>query len=532
MNYGDMASDEMRLLLSRLHPYQNVAVAVLAAAVVWAALSVVLVLGSRRRKLPPGPRAWPLIGNLHLLGAMPHQSLAKLAQNYGPLMSIWLGSYLYVVASTPEMAKALLQTHDSTFASRPSIAATVHMLFHNSDMAFALYGPYWKLIRRVCLTHIFHPRRLDSFSPIRLQEARDLLRNINRSCSYGGSPVPVRLRLQEAANNIISRIALNKKYTELSSAGSTHDLIALIDETMLLLGVPNIGDFIPSLAWMDLQGWERRMKVVGAKVQQAMGEIIKQRRAERLSGLPAADRPHIDQQDLLDVLLAAASEEKEEQITDDNITAVIMDMYLGGTGTIAITAEWAMAELLRNPEVLKKAQDEIDMVVGRERLVEDEDVQEKLPYLRAVLKETFRLHPVAPLLLPRESMQACTVGGYQLPARTRAYVNVYAVGRDPGTWEEPLAFRPERFVGSDVEENGQQFQLLPFGAGRRRCIALELGLLNLRLFLARLLQAFEWSPAAAHAERLDMSELFGLNVMLAQPLTAHVSPRVSPTLYM
>ncbi|MCO5555961.1 hypothetical protein L7F22_009505 [Adiantum nelumboides] len=518
-----MTSDRILLLLSELHPYQNVALAVFAAVALWAALSVVV--GSRGQRLPPGPRSWPLFGSLHLLGALPHQSLTNLAHQYGPLMSIRLGSSLYVVASTPEMAKALLQTHDSIFASRPTIAATTHLLFDNSDLAFAPYGPYWKLIRRVCLNHAFHPKHLHSYAPIRLQESRELLRNVNRSCA-AHEPVPVRLRLQETANNIISLITLSKKYTEMSSADSSHDMIVLIEEIMFLLGVPNLGDFIPSLAWMDLQGYEKRMKAARRKVQEAMGEIIQQRRAAHASQAPAPDSPH---EDLLDVLLAAASDANSEvRITDDNITAVMMDMYLGGTGTIAITAEWALAELLVNPEVLKKVQEEIDRVVGRERVVEEEDVEE-LPYLRAVVKETFRLHPVAPLLVPREAMEACTMGGYHLPARTCAYVNVYAVGRDGGTWEEPLAFRPERFVGSDVEESkGQHFQLLPFGGGRRRCVALELGLLNVRLFLARLLQAFEWSPA----DKLDMTEVFGLNVMLAQLLTARVLPRMSPALYM
>ncbi|KAI5055057.1 hypothetical protein GOP47_0030202 [Adiantum capillus-veneris] len=526
-----ITADKFQQVVSLLYPYHNAAMAFLVTAAVCTTLSMFvrkLIAGpSNGSKLPPGPRPWPLIGSLHVLGAMPHQSLAKLARKYGPLMSLRLGSSVYVVASTPDMAKAFLQTFDNTFASRPSTAGTVHMLFSSTDLAFAPYGPYWKLIRRVCMNHVFHPKRLETFNPIRLEEARDLICRLSR---FIGQPVSVRPLVQEAANNIISRMTLGKRYTELNSSGSTHDMVVLIDEIMLLLGVPNVGDFIPGLAWMDLQGWEKRMKAVKRKVQEALGEIIEQRREElrsRSSTVPS-NRP----EDLLDVLILAASAEQKSnadvQITDDNITAIVLDMYLGGTDTTSITTEWALAELLLNPGCLKKSQEEVESVVGRGRLVEDADI-EHLPYLRAVVQETFRLHPPAPLLLPREAMQACSVAGYELPAGTRAYVNVWAIGRDPTTWTDPMAFRPERFVGSDVEEKGLHFELLPFGAGRRRCVGWELGLLNVRLFLARLLQAFNWSPAPGH--NIDMTEQFGLTVMMAKSLTVNVSPRLPSRFY-
>ncbi|MCO5591179.1 hypothetical protein L7F22_045160 [Adiantum nelumboides] len=481
---------------------------------------------SARGRLPPGPPAWPVIGNFHLLGAMPHQSLTQLARRYGPLMSMRLGSTLYIVASTPEMARYFLQTYDHSFASRPRTAAATHILFNSTNLAFAPYGPYWTLIRRACVNDVFHPKRLLSFQPIRRQETRNLIHGLVQQ-SRSGQPIVLRPHLQGAANNIISRMTLGKTYIELSSSGSAGDIVGLIDEIMHLLGVPNVGDFIPSLAWLDLQGWERKMRAVREQVKVALGRIIREwrERNAELGLAPAADQP----QDFLDALLSMQKSEREVEITDDNVTAVILDMYLGGTDTTSITSEWALAELLANPACLEKVQEELDRVVGRERPVEDGDIAQ-LPYLRAVVQETFRLHPALPLLLPRQAMQACSVAGYDLPANARVYVNVWAIGRDPETWEEPLAFRPERFLGSTVEEKGKHFQLLPFGSGRRRCVGYELGLLNVRLFLSSLLQSFHWQLPPG-VIKPDFTEQFGLSVTLANCLTVQAAPRLPMSAY-
>ncbi|MCO5560105.1 hypothetical protein L7F22_049947 [Adiantum nelumboides] len=477
-------------------------------------------LSARGSRLPPGPPAWPVIGNFHLLGAMPHQSLTQLARRYGPLMSMRLGSILYIVASTPEMARYFLQTYDHCFASRPRTAAATHILNNSTDLAFAPYGPYWTLIRRACVKDVFHPKRLLSFQPIRQQETRNLIHGLLQQSS-SGHPILLRPHLQGAANNIISRMTLSKTYIELSSSSSAGDIVAIIDEIMHLLGVPNVGDFIPSLAWLDLQGLERKMRAVREQVKVTLGEIIRERRDRNAEqDVAPADQP----QDFLDALLSMQKSEREVEITDDNVTAVILDMYVGGTDTTSITSEWALAELLANPACLEKVQEELDRVVGRERPVEDGDIAQ-LPYLRAVVQETFRLHPAVPLLLPRQAMQACSVAGYDLPEDARVYVNVWAIGRDPGTWEEPLAFHPERFLGGTVEEKGKHFELLPFGSGRRRCVGYELGLLNVRLFLSSLLQSFHWQLPPG-VKRPDFTEKFGLSVTLANCLAVQASPRL------
>jgi typhasterol/6-deoxotyphasterol 2alpha-hydroxylase len=203
----------------------------------------------------------------------------------------------------------------------------------------------------------------------------------------------------------------------------------------------------------------------------------------------------------------------------------------GGTDTSAVTVEWAMSELLRNPEVLAKATEELDRVVGRNRLVAEGDIP-SLPYLDAVVKETLRLHPVAPLLTPRLCREDVSVGGYDIPAGARVFVNAWAIGRDPAVWEAPLEFRPERFAGSSVDVKGQHFELLPFGSGRRMCPGMGLALRMVPTILGNLLHAFAWRlPDGVAAEELGMEETFGLTVPRLVPLQAVAEPKLPARLY-
>ncbi|KAG2540584.1 hypothetical protein PVAP13_9NG574828 [Panicum virgatum] len=199
----------------------------------------------------------------------------------------------------------------------------------------------------------------------------------------------------------------------------------------------------------------------------------------------------------------------------------IQDLIAGGTDTSAVTVEWAMSELLRNPGVLAKATGELDAVVGHGHLVTEQDIP-KLPYLEAVVKETFRLHPVSPLLVPRLAREDASTGTYDVPAGTLVFVNAWAIGRDPALWGPTAAeFRPERFVRSSADVKGQDLELLPFGSGRRMCPGYTLGLRMVQVTLANLLHAFAWRlPDGVAAEELSMEEKFGLSMPRKVPLEA------------
>jgi cytochrome P450 len=211
--------------------------------------------------------------------------------------------------------------------------------------------------------------------------------------------------------------------------------------------------------------------------------------------------------------------------------ACVQEVICAGTDTSAVTMEWGLVQLLKNPSAMKKAQDELDNVIGKDRVVTEDDLQ-SLPYLQAIVKETFRLHPPAPLLVPHFSNEDTEIGGYKIAANTRVFINAWAVQRHPSAYEDPLEFKPERFVGSGVDVRGTDYQLVPFGTGRRSCPAMPLGTIMVQLGLSRLLQAFDWSlPDGEDPKDIDMDEIFGITVPKRIPLHAIATPRLPAHLY-
>jgi cytochrome P450 len=213
---------------------------------------------------------------------------------------------------------------------------------------------------------------------------------------------------------------------------------------------------------------------------------------------------------------------------------MIRQLLTAGTDTSSITVEWGIAELLRHPAVATKLREELDSVVGKDRVVNETDII-NLPYLQAVTKEVFRLHPPTPLLIPHQSIEATVVApqGFELPKSTRMFVNVYAIQRDPMVWERPLEFDPERFMKNpEIDVRGAHYQLLPFGSGRRQCPAMGVGILFVQMGLARIMHSFDLSlPQAQDPENLDITERFAINIWLATPLHVIAKPRLPKNLY-
>lgn len=195
-------------------------------------------------------------------------------------------------------------------------------------------------------------------------------------------------------------------------------------------------------------------------------------------------------------------------------------MLSAGSDTSAGTMEWALSNLLNNSKTILQAQEEIDTNVGQSRLIEESDIA-KLPYLYGIMKETLRMYPVAPVLVPHESSEECSIGGFHVPRGTMLLVNMWAIQNDPNLWEEPSKFKPERFQG--LEEERDKYMLLPFGAGRRGCPGEGLAMRIFGLALGTLIQCFEWKRVGD--EMVDMSEGVGLTMPKAQPLLAMYRPR-------
>jgi cytochrome P450 len=201
----------------------------------------------------------------------------------------------------------------------------------------------------------------------------------------------------------------------------------------------------------------------------------------------------------------------------------IQDMFSGGTDTSSLVLEFAMAELMRNPQQMAKLQGEVRRHTPEgQETVEEEDLS-NMPYLRALVKETLRLHPPAPLLVPHLSMADCVIDGYYVPAGTRVIVNTWALGRDPASWEKPEEFMPERFLddgsAAGLDFKGNHFQFLPFGAGRRICPGLNFGMATVEIMLANLVYCFDWQlPVGMEEKDVDMTEVFGVTVRRKEKL--------------
>ncbi|KAM0907415.1 hypothetical protein ACQ4PT_016127 [Festuca glaucescens] len=484
-----------------------------------------------RHRLPPGPRQWPVIGNLHLMGALPHRSIRVLSARYGPLMQLRFGSFPVVVGSSPETARLLLQTHDAALAGRPRTAAGRHTAYDHSDMLWSSYGAHWRRLRRVCLSELFSAARLASYEHIRQDEVRALLRGLHAAATSrprGGDVVVVKEHLFTATLGMISRMVLGRKYVEAGSpsvSGMTPEQFTrTMDEFFFLNGVLNVGDFVPWLDRLDLQGYVARMKRVGATLDSFMERVLDEHDERR-----QLDGEGFAASDMVDVLLELADGDRLER---DSVKALTLDLIAGGTNTNGVTLEWAISELVRNPKILAMATEELDRVVGPGRLVTERDILE-LPYMKAIMKETMRMHPVGPLLAPHEALEDVSIEGYDIPASTRVLVNVWAIARDDALWNTLDEFQPERFLGeSKIDAIGKDFELLPFGAGRRMCPGYNLGLKVVHICLANLLHSFAWRlPKGMTTEELSMDELFGLTTSRKIPLEVYIEPRISAHLY-
>ncbi|GMJ07292.1 TRANSPARENT TESTA 7, CYTOCHROME P450 75B1 [Hibiscus trionum] len=483
-------------------------------------------------KFPPGPKPWPIIGNLNLIGSLPHQSLHNLSQRYGPLMHLKLGSYPVVVASSPGMAKEFLKIHDQIFASRPPTAAGKYINYNFSDMEFAPYGPHWRQARKIFMNELFSAKRIGSFKYIRVEEMRAF---VSRLYGLSGKPVVLVEQLSHLTLSIISRMVLGKKHFSVSgddrivsnSIVSLQELQEIINEYFFLNGVFNIGDWIPWLDFLDLQGYVQRMKALRKKLDRFHDHVFDEhkRKKKELGNDFVA-------QDMVDLLLHLADEPYPDvKLTSDALRGLTLDLIGGGTDTSAITVEWAISELIKQPQLIRQATEELDKVVGRERWVEEEDISQ-LRYMEAIMKETMRKHPVCVLLPPHLAMEDCNVAGFDIHKGTRVFINTWSMGRDPFLWEQPEEFRPERFIGRNIDVKGTNLELLPFGAGRRMCPGYNLGLKMIQLSLANLLHGFNWKmPENIRAEDLSMEEAFGMTTPRKFPLVAVMEPRLPLHLY-
>ncbi|GAB2294088.1 hypothetical protein Dimus_028305 [Dionaea muscipula] len=474
-------------------------------------------------RLPPGPLPLPVVGNILKLGTKPHRSLSELAKVYGPVISLELGHVTTIVVSSVDMAKQVLLNHDASFSYRADLDLMTLNDHAPSSIVFLDPGTKWRAMRRICASHVFSGTKLDSISSrdIRRKKVQELMSYIE-DCSQEGTPVSVS---QAAFNTILNLISftffskdLADPYTE--SGREFKELICAILE---LSGQPNLAEFFPLLKAIDPQGIRRRFQVLSDKMLNFFDTLIKERLEKRksLGDFGSLEKNNIDVLDSIIIEITQGRNHGEEEVKLSDLPHLFGDLFSAGVDTTTSTIEWAMAELLRQPDKLKKAQAELEDMIGKGKQLEEADIG-RLTYLQAVVKETLRLHPPVPFLVPRKVIADVKLGNkYTVPKNARVLVNTWAMGRDPSIWDRPNSFEPERFLGSQIDFKGRDFELIPFGSGRRICPGLLLGSRMLHLVVGSLIHSFDWKlKDDGSPMNMDMEEKFGFTLAKAQPLIA------------
>ncbi|KAF5796682.1 putative cytochrome P450 [Helianthus annuus] len=458
------------------------------------------------KNLPPSPRKLPLIGNLHQLGSSPHRAFHAMAQTYGPLMLIRLGSIPVLVVSTVDAAREVMKTHDLVFSNRPNLSIPSRLFYDSKDMAFAPYGEYWRQIKSIAVIHLLSNKRVQSYRHVREEEMSLMMEKIQKSDE---SVVNISELLISLTNNVICRVALGRRY-------DGRKFNNLLKSALELLGCFSVGAYIPSLRWVDqLSGLERRVDKVAKEFDEFLEGVLEEHVNK--------NRVDVKCEDLVDVLLEIQRDNMTGfPLEDDMIKALILDIFMAGTDTTFTSLEWTLCELLRHPQAMKELQQEA-LKIGQGRSMITEDQLEKMVYLKAVLKETLRLHTPIPLLVPRESTQDVELLGYDIPSGTQVIINAWAISRDPSKWEASEEFRPERFLNNPIDYKGFHFELIPFGAGRRGCPAIQFAMIINQLVLANLVYKFDL-VVMEKDHVLDMSETSGLTVHKKRPILVSATP--------
>ncbi|KAL8259993.1 hypothetical protein R6Q59_027946 [Mikania micrantha] len=467
---------------------------------------------------PPTPFRLPVIGHLHLLGPTIHQHFHNLSLKYGPVFRLFLGSKPCIVVSSAKAVEEILRESEKLFLGRPQIAAINNVTYGGKGFIFAPYGSYWKFMKKIIMSQLLSGNTLDILLQVRRDEINHFIKNLSRKASLGKS-VEIEVILGNLTSNMISRMVTGNKYAE--EDDEIGDIMKIMVDVDKLYGKLNLSEHIWFFKNIDLQGIQKTSMDIRTRFDALMDGILKEHEEARQQNIETRKV-----KDLLNILLEISEDDDMEiKLTRDNIKALILDLFLAGTDTSSKTVEWALAELINHPNIMNKVVEEIDQVVGKNKLLQESDIP-NLPYLQNTVKETLRLHPAAPLL-QKLSTEDCIVGGYHIPANTITFINLWSLGRDPTYWERPLEFRPERFEEKQIDVRGQNFHFLPFGSGKRMCPGVSLGLMFVYTILGSMIQCFTWKAGKyGNLTSVDMEEGTGIALTRANPLVCVPTTRL------
>ncbi|XP_054820064.1 cytochrome P450 82A3-like [Prosopis cineraria] len=451
------------------------------------------------RKPPPeAGGAWPVIGHLHLLVGPepPHITLGNMADKYGPIFNVRLGVRPTLIVSTWEIAKECFTVNDRAFASRPKLVAFQVLTYNRRMLEASPYGSYWRHVRKIVTLEVLSNHRLEMLKHVRESEVKSAMKvtldrwfESNTKTGQNLQSVPplsceMKQWFGDITLNVVYRMVVGKRFAETEGKERIRKTLREIFD---LSGAFLISDALPYLSWLDLGEQEKAMKKTAKELDQYIQFWVDEDKRKRDSDSGQDKAKHGD---VMDVLLSIAD---EAELIDDGpdsntmIKATNLVLIAAATDSTTATLTWALSLLMNNREILKKAAHEVDTQVGGERF---------------------------------------TVAGYHIPSGTHLLTNLSKIHRDPRVHEDPLEFRPERFLSShkDVDLRGKHFELIPFGAGRRMCPGISFALLMMQLTLANLLQGFHIETP--DNQPMDLSEQVGLTNIKASPLRVLLTPRL------
>ncbi|KAL9997313.1 putative oxidoreductase [Helianthus debilis subsp. tardiflorus] len=462
-------------------------------------LTTHLHLRSRSSTLPPTVfPSLPIIGHLYLLKPRLYRTLAKLSAKHGPIFRLQLGFRRVLVVSSPSAAEECLAKNDIIFANRPKMLYGKIIGVNYTNLVWSPYNDNWRNLRRIATIEILSIHRLNEFHHIRVEETRLLIRKLLFGFNSGSSQVTMTSAFYELTLNVMMRMISGKRYfgddnLELEEEGN--QFREIVGETLVLGGASNLGDYLPVLSWLGVKGLEKKLIKLQEKRDVFFQGLIDQLRKSK-------GTEDVNKRKTMIELLLSLQETEPEYYTDTMIRNLVLVLLSAGSDTTAGAMEWVMSVLLNHPQVLKKAQNEIDSVIGNNRLVDESDIP-NLPYLRCIINETLRLYPTGPLLVPHEASSDCLLW----------------------VWDDPETFKPERFEGLEGTRDG--FKLLPFGSGRRSCPGEGLAVRMLGMALGSIIKCFDWERTSE--ELVDMTGGLGVTMLKAIPLVANFMPRPEVT---
>ncbi|CAO2142165.1 unnamed protein product [Urochloa humidicola] len=466
------------------------------------------------RRLPPGPWQLPVIGSLHhLLRGLPHRTMRDLSLRHGPVMLLRACERELVVVSSAAAAQEVF--HDAAFEQRPSSPGVDELYTRNGmGIVFAPYGDHWRLLRRVLVAELLAAHRVAAFRRVREEEAARLVSSL-----LPASPgmVDVGERLGEFVADAAVRAIFGDRLPDRAA------FLKMMKQALDFSSIVDLRDLFPSSRLVRMLPRSRKAERNRREAVRLVQDIIRHHEERRAAG--GGD----GEQDMIDVLLRIQKDgDMGDSLTHGVIVAVLVDVFVAAIEAPTTTLQWAMAELMANPRVMKKAQSEIRQALAGQGRVHEAALG-GLVYLGAVIKETLRLHPPIPLA-PRLCLDDRKVQGYDVLKGSPVILNLWAISRDPRYWDEPDKFVPERFEGKHTSNFlGLDFEFIPFGAGRRICPGITFSQVNIEIALASLLYHFDWElPVGVKPGDMDMADFSGVAVRRKAGLLLHPIPRIPP----